>query len=49
MKTSRKIKIIKILNVLYNVILNALRSYLNHHSQVKIIESKVKIIQITNY
>ena len=45
MKTSRKIKIIKILNVLDNVILNALRSYLNHHFQVKIIESKVKIIQ----
>jgi hypothetical protein len=49
MKTSRKIKIIKILNILDNVILNALRSYLNHHFQVKIIESKVKIIQITNY
>jgi hypothetical protein len=45
MKTSRKIKIIKILNILDNVILTALRSYLNHHFQVKIIESKVKIIQ----
>ena len=45
MKTSRKIKIIKILNVLDNVILIALRSYLNHHSQVKIIESKVKIVE----
>lgn len=45
MKTSRKIKIIKILNVLDNVILIALRSYLNHHLQVKIIESKVKIVQ----
>jgi hypothetical protein len=50
MKTSRKIKIIKILNVLDNVILTALRSYLNHHSQVKIIQPqiiqpKVKIIQ----
>ena len=50
MKTSRKIKIIKILNVLDNVILTALRSYLNHHSQVKIIQPqiiqlKVRIIQ----
>ena len=45
MKTSRKIKIIKILNVLDNVILIALRSYLNHHLQVKIIESKVKIVE----
>ena len=45
MKTSRKIKIIKILNVLDNIILTALRSYLNHHSQVKIIEAKVKIVE----
>ncbi len=45
MKTSRKIKIIKILNVLDNIILTALRSYLNHHLQVKIIESKVKIVE----
>ena len=45
MKTSRKIKIIKIINVLDNVILTALRSYLNHHLQVKIIESKVKIVE----
>jgi len=45
MKTSRKIKIIKILNVLDNVILTALRSYLNHHLQVKIIEAKIKIAE----
>ena len=45
MKTSRKIKIIKIINVLDNVILTALRSYLNHHLQVKIIEAKIKIVE----
>ena len=45
MKTSRKIKIIKILNVLDNIILTALRSYLNHHLQVKIIEAKIKIVE----
>jgi hypothetical protein len=45
MKTSRKIKIIKIINVLDNVILTTLRSYLNHHLQVKIIEAKVKIVE----
>jgi hypothetical protein len=45
MKTSRKIKIIKIINVLDNVILTTLRSYLNHHLQVKIIEAKIKIAE----
>ena len=45
MKTSRKIKIIKIINVLDNVILTTLRSYLNHHLQVKIIEAKIKIVE----
>ena len=42
MKTSTKIKII---NIRIIISLNNLRSYLNHHSQVKIIESKVKIVQ----
>jgi len=45
MKTSTKIKIIKILNVLDNVILTRSLSYINHYSQVKIIQSKIKIIQ----
>ena len=45
MKTSRKIKIIKIINFLDNVILTTLRSYLNHHLQVKIIEAKIKIVE----
>ena len=45
MKTSRKIKIIKIINFLDNVILTTLQSYLNHHLQVKIIEAKIKIVE----